>query len=202
MLRSGDDAATVPQTERERLLMLVARHVLEHGVAGLTLRNLGTAIGTNNRMLLYYFGSKEQMIQAALIEAGTWEPRFYGELIDLTATDDPLPDRLRATWAGISHPANRPYIRLFFEIFGLAVHDKGRYDDLLQMIGTSWLGQLRTQIEAEGVRDPVATEMAQEILALWRGLQFLIAADGDIDQIAAVNSRAVDGFYARVLAAR
>jgi AcrR family transcriptional regulator len=44
--------------ERERLLGLVAGYVLEHGIADLTLRRLAAAIGSNNRMLLYYFGSR------------------------------------------------------------------------------------------------------------------------------------------------
>jgi len=47
-----------PESEPDRLLRLTAGYVLEHGIADLTLRRLGQAIGTNNRMLLYYFGSR------------------------------------------------------------------------------------------------------------------------------------------------
>lgn len=191
-----------PLNERARLLSLVAGHILDHGVAGLTLRNLGKAIGTNNRMLLYYFESKEKLIQSALEEAGTWEPRFYGTLVDLTDSTAPLPDRLRASWAGVSHPGNRPYIRLFFEIYGLALHDTGRYDEFLRAVGTNWLGQLAEAIRAEGVADPTATDLAQEVLALWRGLQFLLAANGDVQQTSEINDRFVVDFHQRVLAAR
>ena len=35
----------------------------------MTLRSVGAAIGTNNRMLLYYFGSKEKLIAETLLEA-------------------------------------------------------------------------------------------------------------------------------------
>ena len=62
-------------TERERLLGLVAGYVLEHGIADLTLRKLGAAIGTNNRMLLYYFGTKERLISDALLAASHRFPR-------------------------------------------------------------------------------------------------------------------------------
>ncbi|RIJ67794.1 TetR/AcrR family transcriptional regulator [Nakamurella silvestris] len=201
--RSTDpaDGGTGPMTERQRLLHLVAQHILEHGVSGLTLRNLGRAIGTNNRMLLYYFDSKENMVAAALTEAGAWEPRFYGTLVDLVDSDAPLADRLVASWAGISHPANRPYIRLFFEILGLALHEKGRYDEFLQGVGSLWLSQIATEVRAEGVPDPLATELAQEMLAVWRGLQFILVHDEDPEVIERINRRSVEGFCARVAAA-
>lgn len=202
----ADEAAAGPDqpspvSERRRLLHLVAQHILEHGVSGLTLRNLGRAIGTNNRMLLYYFGSKENMVAAALTEAGTWEPRFYGTLVDLVESPAPLADRLIASWAGISHPANRPYIRLFFEIFGLALHERGRYDEFLQGVGTLWLNQIATEVRAEGVPEPLATEMSQEMLAVWRGLQFILVHDEDPAVVERINRRSVEGFCERVSAA-
>ena len=60
--------------ERQRLLDLVAGYCIEHGVADLTLRRVAEAVGSNNRMLLYYFGSKEQMIATALVAAGARFP--------------------------------------------------------------------------------------------------------------------------------
>ena len=200
---SAGDGAAVEGTrisERQRLLHLVAQHILEHGVAGLTLRNLGRAIGTNNRMLLYYFHSKEKMVSAALNEAEAWEPRFYGSLVDLEDSDAPLADRLIASWEGISHPANRPYIRLFFEIYGLALHEKGRYDEFLQGVATLWLNQLAKAVRAEGVSDPLVLELAQGMLAVWRGLQFILVSGQDAEEIARINRRSVESFCETVTA--
>ena len=44
---------------RENLLPLLAAYVLEHGLAGLSLRPLAAAAGTSDRMLLYHFASKQ-----------------------------------------------------------------------------------------------------------------------------------------------
>lgn len=51
---------------RENLLPKLAAHVLEHGLAELSLRPLAKAAGTSDRMLLYHFGSKEKLVEALL----------------------------------------------------------------------------------------------------------------------------------------
>jgi len=122
------------ESERERLLGLVAGYVLEHGIAELTLRKLGAAIGTNNRMLLYYFSSKEQLIEQALMAAST---RFPGFAAAMTGLDGPgsLVERLDRCWAGIAAPENHPFHRLFFEVYGVALHQPGRFDGFLSRVG-------------------------------------------------------------------
>src|SRR5687768_15916342 len=107
-------------TERDRLRSLVADYCVEHGVADLTLRSVGRAVGTNNRMLLYYFGSKEGLIMEALREANDRFPQLQGVFAALDDRERPLVDRLLDAWTSISSERNLPYLRLFFEIFGLA----------------------------------------------------------------------------------
>lgn len=53
-------------TRREELLDQVVDHVLEHGLIGLTLRPLAKAIGTSDRMLLYHFGSRDDLVTAVI----------------------------------------------------------------------------------------------------------------------------------------
>jgi AcrR family transcriptional regulator len=92
--------------ERQRLLSLVADHCLEHGIGDLTLRGVGRAIGTNNRMLLYYFGSKESLIAQALAEATSRYPDLVGALDLLDEHDVPLAIRLDRAWRALSSPPN------------------------------------------------------------------------------------------------
>src|SRR5262249_32927762 len=44
-------------------------YVLAHGLSGLSLRPLAAALGTSTRMLLYDFGSKEELVADVLAEA-------------------------------------------------------------------------------------------------------------------------------------
>ncbi|UDY22864.1 TetR/AcrR family transcriptional regulator [Nocardioides sp. Kera G14] len=49
-------------SRRDELLDQVTDHVLAHGLIGLTLRPLAAAIGTSDRMLIYHFGSRDQLV--------------------------------------------------------------------------------------------------------------------------------------------
>ena len=189
------------EPERDRLLRLTADYVLQHGIAGMTLRGLGTAIGTNNRMLLYYFGSKEQLIGHALAEAAQRFPAFTAGMAALDDPRVPLVERLLAAWRGIAAPENLPFLRLFFEVFGHAVHNPGRFDDFLARVGHDWTNQVAKALQAEGVPAPEAAALAREIVAVWRGLQFDLLSTGDADAVAASYAGTASAFAQRCAAA-
>jgi AcrR family transcriptional regulator len=167
------------QPERDRLLRLAADYVLEHGVAGMTLRRLGQAIGSNNRMLLYYFGSKEELISAALVEASRRFPVLTHAFAILEDQRHPLPDRITAAWEAVADEANLPFHRTFFEVLGLAVHQRGRFDAFLDSVGTDWRGRAAACLRREGVPGPAADDLARELVAVWRGLQLDLITSGD-----------------------
>ena len=52
---SGDSSA------KRKLLDAAVDYVTEHGIADLSLRGLAAAISTSHRMLIFHFGSKEQL---------------------------------------------------------------------------------------------------------------------------------------------
>jgi len=190
-----------PEPESDRLLRLTAGYVLEHGIAGLTLRRLSTAIGTNNRMLLYYFGSKERLIARALLTASTGFPALNSAIAALDGPG-PLVDRLNACWAGIGAAENLPFHRLFFEVFGVAAHQPGRFDEFLGSVGHDWVNQVAGYLRADGVPPAAAGPLARELVALWRGLQFDLLSTGDADTVAATYEAAARAFAHRVSAAQ
>jgi AcrR family transcriptional regulator len=82
-----------------------ADYVLEHGLAGLSLRPLAKALATSARMLLYDFGSKEQLVNEILAEIR----RRERSLFDAEAAS------LHDVWRWIADPDREPFLRLFFE---------------------------------------------------------------------------------------
>jgi len=56
-------------SRREELLDQVTDHVLEEGLIGLTLRPVAAAIGTSDRMLLYHFRSRDQLVTDVVAHA-------------------------------------------------------------------------------------------------------------------------------------
>jgi AcrR family transcriptional regulator len=175
--------------------------VLEHGIADLTLRKLGQAIGTNNRMLLYYFGSKEQLIEHALAAAARGFPALNSAIGALDGPG-PLESRLLAGWAAIADPGNLPFHRLFFEVFGAAAHRPGRFDTFLAAVGHDWTNRVTAALHAEGVSEPHARRLARELVALWRGLQFDLLSTGDAAAVADSYAATAAAFAERCAAAR
>src|SRR3982751_576466 len=59
---------TIRFMSREELLTAAVDHCCEHGLADLSLRRLGTSIGSSHRMLIYHFGSRDGLVTAIVRE--------------------------------------------------------------------------------------------------------------------------------------
>jgi len=186
----GTVEATAPGEERrgERraaLLDRVTDYVLEHGISNLTLRGVAQAVGSNNRMLLYYFDSREQLVMAALESANHRFPALDRVVDALDAPGTPIAERLERVWTVLADPANRPFHRLFFEVMGIAGFERADYMPLLGTVGTEWVDRARRAFADEGVEPERATALAHEVVALWRGLQVTLITSGDEAGVAA-----------------
>jgi AcrR family transcriptional regulator len=53
------------QTTKEHILLAAERLIADHGVDGVSMRQIGAAVGSgNNSAVLYHFGSKDKLVQA------------------------------------------------------------------------------------------------------------------------------------------
>jgi AcrR family transcriptional regulator len=169
-------ARPVDPHRRAAVLAKAADYVLERGLAGLSLRPLAKAIGTSTRMLLYDFGSKEQLIHEILAEVRRREESL------LEAEVHTLDD----VWRWIAAPEREPFLRLFFEIYVGAL---GRTEaaplvrDWLEFLRTSW-------------RPSVDEATATLMVAVVRGLLLDRLATGDHERTDAALRRFADE-YAR-----
>ena len=100
-------ARPVNPTRRAETLARAADYVLEHGLAGLSLRPLAAALGTSPRMLLYDFGSKDGLVTDVLAEIRRREER----LLDADVHS------LEEVWRWIAAPEREAFLRLFFEVY-------------------------------------------------------------------------------------
>lgn len=177
--------------EAERLLSLVADHIVSHGVSGLSLSRLAKAVGSNNRMLLYYFGSKDALLGAAMKTAYARNPAQRDLMRRLQERGD-LREQLQAAWRSLRAEENLPYIRLFFEAFGVAVRDPDGNRIQLNDIATEWPRELTRAFVLHGFAEPVAESAAVQLLALWRGLQFALLEGVDTATLDDAHDRGVD----------
>lgn len=176
--------------ERARLLALTRELILTRGVIGLSLSELARSVGSNNRMLLYHFGSLDELIGAAIDEilGGT---ELLDRLAELLGSPGSAADRLGAAWREIAAPGRLPHLRLFFARFGMAVDLPDRYAEFLSDVRDRWTvvvaGALRAWPEVE---DPDGTAVA--VVALWRGLQMQLICGESRSRADAVHALAID----------
>lgn len=185
------------QTPRSRaLLEATVDVILERGLVDLSLSQLARAVGSNNRMLLYYFGSKDELLTRATVAAYERFPALAGLIPSLQA-DGPLPELLHAGWRRIRARENLPYLRLFFEMLAGAARDPEHSQAQLGALATYWPEGVRAAFTAHGW-DPAAAQRATvQVLALWRGLQIELLTGADPAELDAVHDTAIEALLTR-----
>jgi AcrR family transcriptional regulator len=151
---------------RARTLAAATDYVMDHGLAGLSLRPLAAALGTSTRMLLYDFGSKEELIMAVLAEARRRESALLAEYAGSGTLS--RADVIRAIWQWSSAPEQSRFMRLFFEVYVHALYDPADHADRARAMVTDWLSQLTAILAAQaGSADPAEATL---LIAVLRGL--------------------------------
>ncbi len=151
--------------QRAAFLAGAVGHVLREGVATLALRPLAAALGTSDRMLLYYFGSREQLLTAVLTAVGE---RLQAQLDEVLPGGPASPSTLLAgVWEAMQAPDVEPILRLYLEVSGLAAQGREPFRTVAQAVAQGWLGWVEARIEVPD-GDPRAA--ASAVLALVDGL--------------------------------
>jgi AcrR family transcriptional regulator len=121
---------------RDQLLDKVVRYAAEQGIAGKSLREIATGVRTSHRMLLYHFGSHAGLMSAIV---RTVEAQQRALMTSLTATASSPRELMTRLWEQVSSPEIRPFVRLFFEVFGLAAQGLPGTESLLPSLTDPWL---------------------------------------------------------------
>jgi AcrR family transcriptional regulator len=122
---------------RDGLLKHCLAYFLREGVANLSLRPLAAAVGTSARMLLHYFGSKEELIAEVMAEVQTRLQHAFQELSEGKGEERGA-DLLPRFWKVVSNKANQPSLRLLFEVQMLALQNPKRYRRYLTKTSANW----------------------------------------------------------------
>lgn len=163
---------------RQRLLDAAIEFVAANGLTDLSLRGLAAELGTSHRMLSHHFGSKDGLWVAIVEEV---ERRQVEAMADAAALDDgtTFADAMRAWWRHVSDPSLWPNERLFFEVYGQALHGREPASRLLDGVVSSWLDPAAERAEAMGIPADEARALARLGLAVTRGLLLDLLATED-----------------------
>jgi len=172
---------------RDQLLDRVVGFAAAEGIAGRSLRDIAAGVGTSHRMLLYHFGSREGLLAAIV---ATIEARQRAVMTELTQRSGTPREVMLGLWEQLTRPELLPFVRLFFEVFGLLAQD------------TPDTRPLRESLTAPGVTDGLAGARrlgaagdAAELrlgIAVTRGLLLELVAGTPLAEVDAAYRRFVD----------
>ena len=164
-------------TRREDLLHAAVDYVTAQGLSEISLRQLADALGTSHRMLIHYFGSKDELWAAIIGEVERRQLQLFAQFS--SAGDGSVGAQLRAWWQHISDPALWPAERLFFEVYAQALQGRVPATGALRSLIDPWLDAAQSGAQALGLDENRARAMARLGLAVTRGLLLDLLATGD-----------------------
>ncbi|MER5410265.1 TetR/AcrR family transcriptional regulator [Streptomyces sp. NPDC002769] len=181
--------------KRRDLLEQVRTYMIHNGVADLSLRPLARALGTSDRMLLYYFGTKERMIAEALT---VYERR---PLLRAQSLLDPGGSPLDAaglrrfmeeTWQEFSNPDLRATLPLYLEVMAAGLLHPERYGPVMRDVLSGWTGLLTSVLRDLGMAEARAGTEATLLVDASFGLLLAPLTDGDWDRAGAAFHALLD----------
>ena len=151
--------------KKAQIIQRITGYLIENGMADVGLRKLAEIAGTSDRMLIYYFETKDELIGQVL----------HGVAVGLAAQLDLLlGEQVRPAELLFDEllrlgktPQFRPVIMLWFEVVGLAVRGREPYATTANEIAVRWLAWMESRIEDP---DP---ERVYELLAALEGMFML-----------------------------
>ena len=171
-------ARLVDVDHRVQLLDAVVGYLAEHGLANVSLRPMASELGVSVNALVHHFGSKDDLIVAALRRTETVQKDVETQWLD-RRPELSQADLLRAWWRWITAtPQNLAVVRLGIEAAALDATVTG----LPRQVRGDQIGIWRSNIEqrllAEGVEQSTATIEASLAKAMFTGLVVDLLATG------------------------
>jgi len=123
--------------KRAEVVDLLAVHFLDTGLSDTGLRRLADVAGTSDRMLLYYFENKDELVAAVLARIAGGLTSALTELFGSTPS---APDKVLETlWTAAKNDAFKPHLRLWLDLAAHANRGDPRLLLVAQQISAGWI---------------------------------------------------------------
>ena len=109
----------------------------DDGLSQLTFGRLAKRLGVSDRVVVYYFPSKDDLIGEVLLGLGTQLQIALAPAFATPAANHV--EMLRAAWPVLARSEHDPVFALFFEAGGLAAAGREPYRSLVPQLVTAWV---------------------------------------------------------------
>lgn len=139
------------KTEQKRQLLTekMADHLLQHGFAEFTLRSLGVATGTSDRMLLHYFADKDELLTATLALVAE---RLLANLRSLQPGKMNEQELIGFLAGLLKSPEIVPYTNLWLELTSVAIRAGEPYRTTAAQIAVTFLDWIKSSLDSDDTR--------------------------------------------------
>ena len=165
---------TIRAIRRDIAIEKMADHLLAKGLEAATLRPLAEAVGTSDRMLLYYFADRDELLSATLEHIAV---RLAARLDALVPGDvrRPLAQLLAEVWPELTSDELKPYMDIWLNLSARACGGHEPYRRIAGAIADTFLAWTSERIA--GRTQAAREESAQLLIAALNGM-FVLHAIG------------------------
>jgi AcrR family transcriptional regulator len=147
---------------REPILAGALEAAFDDGISQLTYGRLAKRLGVSDRIIVYYFPTKDDLITAVLETMGA---RLRGVLDRAFTTAAPDHVELaRRAWPLLARPESDPIFRMYFEAVGLAAAGTTPYSTLAPHLLEGWTQWVCAYLDGPPRRRRAEAEAAVAVL--------------------------------------
>lgn len=154
---------------QEEMLAAAVAVALEGGISSVTFGAVAKHAGVSDRMVVYYFPTKAELLTAVTVALGGQ----LQELLGGAFGDEPLDrhDLLARAWSALARPQADPIFAVYFEILGLAAAGHQPFKELASAQTEAWVQWLLPRLT--GADRATKRRQALATLAVIDGLLLL-----------------------------
>lgn len=164
-------------TKRDDLTEAATDYVLEHGLIGLSLRPLAAELGTSDRMLIYHFGSKDELVAAVLATSNERSMAFITAMKPSASLRDAVLD----LWSTYSDGQVQRCQLMYVEAAALGLFGREPYASSIRASNARWMSAMATHLQRSGVPGADAPRLASLIDATFNGVLLDRPLDDEAD---------------------
>ncbi len=147
---------------KEEILAAALAAAIEEGLSQLTFGRLAKRLGMNDRTIVYYFPSKDDLVSEVIMSMGLQLQDTLAAAFTRPAADHL--ELLRAAWPVLATSEVDPIFALFFEANGLAATGRVPYQTLIPMLVEGWIEWTTTFLTGTAKQRRVEAETAVAVL--------------------------------------
>lgn len=170
---------------KDEILVGALEAALDEGLSRLTFGRLAKRLGISDRVIVYYFPTKSDLIGDVVLAMGVQVQDALGPAFDGTVPDHR--EMVRRAWPVLATDEHDRVFALFFEANGLAAVGREPYAALVPALVTAWIDWAAGHIDAATEADRRAEAAAA--IAMIDGLLLLRQLGGaEVAQEAAARA--------------